>query len=89
MRFFSEDARRLLAAAAEVARFRGARECDRSDIRVASLLTSLHPGVALYADAAASTSPQQLPFASELQELMTCSEKELGIEELKRFSEEH
>lgn len=89
MRPFNEDARRLLVAASNVARFRGAQECDRSDIQVASLLTSLHPGLSLYPDAATSSSPLQLPFASDLQELLVGSDEELGIEELKRFAEEH
>jgi hypothetical protein len=89
MRPFSEEARTLLVAAGNVTRFRGAQECDRSDLQVASLLTSLHPGVSLYADAAASSSPLQLPFAPDVQELLVNSDEELGIEELQRFAAEH
>ena len=87
MRRLTEDARNLLSAAASVARFRGAQECDTSDIQVAALLIALHPGVALYADEEASTSPQQLPLAADLQELLTSSTDELGFEELRRLAE--
>jgi hypothetical protein len=87
MRRLSEDARNLLSAATTVARFRGAQECDTSDIQVAGLLIDLHPGVALYADAEASTSPLQLPFASALEELLTGSSDELGVEELRRLAQ--
>lgn len=87
MRRLTEDARSLLIAAATVARFRGAQECDTSDIQVAALLIALHPGVALYADEEASTSPQQLPLAAHLEELLTGSTEELGFEELRRLAE--
>ena len=89
MRPFSKEARTVLVAASNVARFRGAQECDRSDIQVAGLLTSLHPGVSLYPDTAASSSPLQLPFAADVQELLVNSDEELGIEELKKFAAEH
>ncbi len=87
MRRLSNDARNLLSAAAAVARFRGAQECDTSDLKVAALLIALHPGVALYADAAASTSPKQLPFAADLEELLTSSHDELGVEALRRLTQ--
>ncbi|WP_154402275.1 hypothetical protein [Ornithinimicrobium cavernae] len=54
---------------------------------MAALLIALHPGVALYADAAASTSPKQLPFAADLEELLTSSHDELGVEALRRLTQ--
>ncbi len=87
MRRLSDDARDLLSAAAAVARFRGAQECGTSDLKVAGLLMALHPGVALYPDAAASTSPEQMPFAADLEEVLAGSNDELGLEELQRLTE--
>lgn len=87
MRRITEDARALLITAAAVARFRGAQECDISDLKVAGLLVDMHPGVALYPDAAASTSPEQIPFAPRLEEVMVASNDELGVDELRRLAE--
>lgn len=75
-----------MSAAAAVARFRGAQECDTSDLKVADVLTALHPGVTLYPDAQASTSPQQVPLATGLQRVLTSSQDELHIEELRRLA---
>lgn len=86
MRQMSPEAQELLSAAASIARFRGAQACDRSDIEVAVLLLSLHPGVALYADATQNTSPQQLPMSPAFQDLLTDSGDDLGLDELRRFA---
>lgn len=87
MRVLSHEARELLVTAACVARFRGAQECDNSDLHVADLLMVLHPGVSLYPDAVASTSPEQLPFSAELERVLTRSDDDLGLEELRRLIE--
>lgn len=84
MRSFTDDARTLLITAAEVARFRGAQECDATDVKVAGLLLSLHPGASVYADAENSSSPLQMPLAEGLQSIVTSSSEELGVEELLR-----
>jgi hypothetical protein len=88
VRWFSREAREVLSAAAAVARFRGAQECEISDIKVADLLLSLHPGATLYADASTSTSPQQLPMSSVLQDLLTSTSDELGLDELRQLADE-
>lgn len=87
MRGVSHEARELLVTAVSVARFRGAQECDISDLRVADLLMVLHPGVSLYPDAVESTSPEQLPFSAELEQVLTRSDDDLGLEELRLLIE--
>jgi hypothetical protein len=66
-----DDARALLVAATEVARFRGALQCERGDLRIASQLLDGRRSASLYADAEASTSPQQLPFDPQLEQVLT------------------
>ena len=86
MRRLSDEARELLRAATAVARFRGAQECDTSDLKIAGVLTDLHPGVTLYPDATRSTSPHQLPLAAALEQVLTKSQDELGVEELRQLA---
>ncbi len=65
-----DGARALLVAATEVARFRGAVQCEREDLRIASQLLNDLSSVSLYANAETSTSPHQLPFEPQMEQLL-------------------
>lgn len=68
----SDDARRLLSAAADVARFRGEPECSCIDVALAWTLRDPETGAVpgLYADSVNSPSPVQMPFAAPLRALL-------------------
>lgn len=82
-RLLSTTARSLLAAASDVARFRGATECEWRDVVIAWLaIQPTDSGVSLYADAEASPSPDMLPFSTDIYTLLTTDGAEIGHTEL-------
>ncbi len=87
MRRISEPARQLLMAATAVARFRGAQQCERFDLAIAQLHLSSCRDVSLYADSGNSTSPEQLPFEKQLEDLHTRhGDGEVSEEELLAYA---
>jgi hypothetical protein len=78
MRYMTADARDLMVTAGEVARLRDAMQLEVRDVALAALILHFRRMAEEVEDTReVSLSPEQLPMAAEVQEIMTSGEGDL------------
>lgn len=83
MRHMTADARDLLVTAQEAARLRNAQQLEARDVALAALIIHFRRAQEeLEGSAAVSLSPEMLPMADEVQQLMTSGDGALQNSEL-------